>query len=258
MLKRINTLLSGKEIIQNIVLKEFKARYAGSLFGIFWAVITPLLITLVISFVFTKVIKIDMEYLPLFILSAILPWMCFSSSLFDATSSIVRNSQILNQFTISKEILPIASVIVNFINLFLGLVIMLPIFIIFNVKIIPFLLLLPFVILFHFIFTLGIGLLLSCLNVFFRDITHLLEVGLMFWFWITPVFYSIDMIPIRFRWICILNPMTSYVTMYRNILFEARLPGLYLGIISVAVSLLILIIGYAIFIKYEPVFLKKV
>jgi len=258
MLKRINILFSRREIIQNIILKELKARYAGSLLGIFWALITPLLITVVISFVFTNVIKIDMEYFPLFVLSAILPWMCFSSSLFDTASSIVRNSQILNQFTISKEILPVASVIVNFINLFFGLVATLPIFIIFNIKIIPFLLLLPFVILFHFILTVGVGLLLSCLNVFFRDITHLLEVGLMFWFWMTPVFYSIDMIPVRFRWICMLNPMTSYITMYRNILFEAKLPDFYLAIVSIAVSLFILIMGYAIFIKYEPVFLKKI
>lgn len=258
MLKRINILFSGREIIQNIILKELKARYAGSLFGVFWVVITPLLITMVISFVFTKIIKIDMEYFPLFILSAILPWMSFSSSLFDATSSITRNSQILNQFTISKEILPVASVIVNFINLFIGLFVTLPIFIIFKIQIIPYLLLLPFVILLHFIFTVGIGLLLSCLNVFFRDITHLLEVGLMFWLWMTPIFYSVNMVPARFRWICILNPMTSYITMYRNILFEAKSPDLYLVIVSIVSSLFVLIIGYRVFIKYEPVFLKKV
>ena len=258
MVKRIKILFSEREIIKNIIVKELKARYAGSLLGISWTVITPLLITAVISFVFTKVIKTDIGYFPLFVLSAILRWMCFSSSLFDAAPSIIRNSHILNQFTISKEILPVASVTANFINFIFGLLAMLPIFIIFKIKMTTLLFLLPFVILFHFIFTVGISLLLSCINIFLRDITHLLEVGLMFWFWITPVFYSVDMIPVSFRWVCILNPMTSYITVYRSILFEARLPGFYPIIIAVFMSLFMLIIGYATFIKFEPEFFKKI
>lgn len=241
-----------------MVLKELKARYAGSFLGILWAVITPLLIAAVINFIFTKVMKINIEYFPLFILSAIFPWMCFSASLFDATTSIVRSGNLLSQFAIPREILPIASIAANFIKFFFGLIVMLPIFIIFRVKIIPFLLFLPAVILIHFIFTVGIGLLLSCANVFLRDISYLLEVILMFWFWMTPVFYSIDMIPERFRWICVLNPMTSYITMYRNILFEARIPAVYLLNNAIAYGLITFVMGYAIFIKYEESFLKKI
>lgn len=241
-----------------MVLRELKARYAGSFLGILWVVITPLLIATVINFVFTKIMKINIEYFPLFILSAMFPWMCFSASLFDATTSIVRSGNLLSQFAIPREILPIASVTANFIKLFFGLIVMMPVFIIFKVKVIPFLLFLPVVILIHFIFTAGVGLLLSCVNVFLRDISYLLEVILMFWFWMTPVFYSIDMIPERFRWICIFNPMTSCVTMYRNILFEARIPAAYLLNSAIAASLITFIVGYAVFIKYEESFLKKI
>lgn len=257
-IKRIRTLFFQKQIVKQIVLKEIKAKYSSSLLGIAWVVITPLLIMAVINFVFTKVMRMNIEHFPLFVLSAILPWMSFSASLFDSTSSIVRSGHLLSQFTISREILPIASVTANFITFSFGLIVILPIFVIFNAKIIPFLLLLPFVILFHFAFTVGIGFLLSCINVFFRDISHLLEVGLMFWFWVTPVFYSVDMIPMRFQWICRLNPMTSYVTIYRNILFEAKVPNPYLMIIAVVTALVVFVIGYTTFIKYEPLFLKKI
>ncbi len=133
MLKRIGRLFSQRQILKNIVLKEIKAKYAGSLLGIFWALITPLLITIAVSFIFTKIMRMDIKHFPLFVLSAILPWMCFSASLFDATNSIVKNSHLLNQFVISREILPISAVLANFINFSFGLVVMLPIFMIFKI-----------------------------------------------------------------------------------------------------------------------------
>lgn len=258
MIKRIGRLISQREVIKNIVLKELKARYAGSLLGVFWAVISPLLIMGVISFIFTNVIKTDVKDFPLFVLSAILPWMCFSASLFDATPSITRNSHLLNQFTICREILPISSVLVNYIIFCLGCAVILPIFIIFKIQILPFLLIFPCVVFLQFIFTIGISLLLACCNVFFRDTMHILEVMLMFWFWLTPVFYSPEMIPLRFRWISQVNPMNAYITMSRNVLFEARLPDMHTVLPAVIMAFLSLYAGYALFVKYEESFLKRV
>lgn len=256
--KRAKKLISQKLILKSIVLKELKARYAGSLLGVFWAIITPLLIMIAVNFVFTNVMRININRFPLFVLAAILPWMAFSTSVFDAAFSITRNVQLLNQFNIHREILPISSVAANFINFFLGLIAVLPVFIISELRIMNFILFLPFVILLHFIFTIGIGLLLSCLNVFSRDIIHLLEVGLMFWLWATPVFYSLDMVPAGFRWIYMFNPMAVYITMYRDILFEARMPGIYSVVIAVVMALFMAIIGYFVFIRQEDSFLKKI
>lgn len=258
MIKRIYKLYSQRQILKNLVLKELKAKYAGSFLGIAWAVVTPLLIMGVINFVFGSVMKIQIERFPLFVLSAILPWMCFSSSLFDATPSIIRNAQVLNQFTICREILPISSVLANYIICCFGFAVMLPIFVIFKIQVLPFLVILPLIIFLQFIFTAGICLLLSCLNVFFRDTAHILEVLLMFWFWVTPVFYSQEMIPARFRWVCELNPMNAYVTMSRNVLFEARLPALHTALYAFVAAFVAVCAGYALFIKYEESFLKRV
>jgi len=258
MIKRISKLYSQKQILKNLMLKELKAKYAGSFLGIAWAVVTPLLIMAAINFVFGSVMKMQIERFPLFVLSAILPWMCFSSSLSDATPSIIRNAQILNQFTICREILPISSVLVNYIVCCLGFAVMLPIFVIFKIQILPFLILLPFIIFLQLIFTVGVCLLLSSLNVFFRDTAHILEVLLMFWFWVTPVFYSQEMIPPRFRWVCELNPMNAYVTMSRNVLFDAKLPAFHVALYALVAAFVMACVGYALFIKYEGNFLKRV
>jgi len=258
MRERVKRLYSQRQIVVNLVLKELKGKYSGSLLGILWVVVNPLLIMAAINFVFTRVMKMNIENFPLFVLSAILPWMSFSASIYDATNSISKNGHLLNQFNICKEVLPVSSVVVNFFNLSLGLIIMIPVFAIFKFKIISFIFLLPVIILLHFAFTLGFGLLLSCLNVFFRDIYHFLEVALMFWFWVTPVFYSIDMVPLKFQWACRFNPMALYITMYRDILFEARFPDVSLLITAILISMLMLIIGYFTFVKYETAFLRRI
>ena len=107
-------------------------------------------------------------------------------------------------------------------------------------------------------FTLGIVLFLSCLNAFFRDVTHLLGVALMFWFWVTPVFYSVDMVPASYRWICALNPMTVFITMYRDILFEAKFPGIWEVLLAFIISLAASLLGYMVFAKYESSFIKRI
>jgi len=169
----------------------------------------------------------------------------------------VNNAHLLNQFTIPVEVLPISSVLANFINFLFGLVAMLPVFIFFNIQVLPFLLLLPLALFLHLIFTIGLSLFLSSLNVNFRDVTHLLGVGLMFWFWLTPIFYSLDMVPEPFRWLCRLNPLTYYIIIYRDILFEARISNLSVIAIAFLLAIVMLFIGYIFFIKFEPSFTKR-
>lgn len=248
----------NKHILWNMALKELKAKYTGSILGVWWAIVTPVLIMAGITFVFTKVIKIDIANFPLFCLAGILPWFFFSVSLSESTSSLLRNSQLLKQFAFPPEFIPIASVSANFINFIFGLICITPVFVIFKIKIAPSLLFLFIPLILHLLLTLGLALFLSCINVFFRDVTHLLGVVLMFWFWITPVFYSVDMVPESYRWVCNLNPMTIVIAMYRDILFEARIPKMGAASIALIISVTVFLWGYAIFARYEPSFTKRV
>lgn len=211
-----------------------------------------------ITFVFTAVFKIDIKNFPLFALAGIFPWMFFSGALSEATFSLLSQQNILRQFNLPREILPLASVLSNFLNFLIGWLVIYPLFLFFNPKIISLLPLLIIVLVLNFLFICGLSLDLSILNVFFRDIGHLLGVLLLFWFWITPIFYSVDMIPVRFRWVCNFNPMTPYVVYYREIVFRGSLPDLSISIGIFLWAVISLILGLLVFSHFESRVLKQI
>jgi len=240
-----------------MTIKNLKDKYVGSALGILWAIINPLLIMLVISFVFTKVMKTEIKNTPLFMLSALLPWFFFANSISEATTSMRNNIGVLSQFIMARETIPLSIALSNFINFLFGFIVILPFFIIFNVSIGKYLTLLPMLLVLHFIFTLGICLSFSIINVYFRDLSHLLNVGLMFLFWITPVFYSLEMIPEEYRnIIIILNPMACYAVLYRSLLYYGTSGGPYVWLLAAMFSLISIVSGYFLFTKKETEILK--
>jgi ABC-2 type transport system permease protein len=257
MVDKVKQLISFRYILWSMVWKELKAKYSGSILGLWWSVITPLLIMVAISFVFTKVVKIGIKNFSLFALAGIIPWFFFSVSISEASTSFFNKSQLLRQFTFPLEFIPISCVLANFLNYLFGLIFLLPFFI-FNSRASFALFFLPLVLIFHLMFTVGLSILFSCINVFFRDLTHFLGVGLMFWFWITPIFYPLEMVPVQYRWICRkINPMTVYVELYRTILFKTQSPKIISLAVAFFIGVLIFGIAYALFIKLKSSIIKR-
>jgi ABC-2 type transport system permease protein len=238
--------------------KQLKAKYAGSILGLFWVLINPLLMMWVITFVFTCVFKTQIKDFALFVLAGILPWMFFSGALFEATPSLLAQKSVLHQFSLPKEILPLGSVLSYFINFLISWCIIYPVFIFHNPKII---LLTPWLIvlfLLTFFFTCGIALLFSVVNVLFRDLEHLMGILFMLWFWVTPVFYSIEMVPVEFRWVFNFNPMSTYILCYRDMIFLAKMPGLIIFLEIIGWSFISLFIGLLVSIRFEASALKRI
>lgn len=255
--KRIKSIYFYRSNLWNMAVSKLKVKYSSSILGISWAVINPFLLMLAITFVFTVVFRLKIKNFSLFVLCGIFPWMFFSSALFEATSSILEQQSILRQFNLPKEILPLSSVLSNFLNFLIGWCIIYPLFIFLNPKIILLLPLFFIVLLLNFLFVCGLGMIFSVVNVFFRDIGHLLNVLLMFWFWITPIFYSPDMVPWKFRWICNLNPMASYVVYYREVILMNNMPNLSLFIGIFIWGILSLIVGWMFFGHFESKLFKR-
>ena len=256
--ERIKNIYLSRYILWSMVAKQLKAKYSGSILGISWAVLNPILIMVAISFIFSVVFKAGIEKFSLFLLSGILPWMFFSISLSEATFSILNQIQLLRQFNLPKEFLPLSSILANFLNFLLGLVFIFPIFLIFKPKVIFLLPLLAIVLFLHLFFVVGLGLLLSILNVFFRDVGHLLSILLMFWFWITPIFYSTEMVPLSFRWIINLNPMMPYVVSYRDVLFFGNMPGFRIFLGAFFWTFFSIALGLGVFLNLESNLLKRI
>lgn len=256
--QRLKNLYLYRHTLWSMASKQLKAKYTASFLGIFWIVINPLLIVSAISFVFTTIFKVEIKNFFLLVLSGIYPWLFFSAVLSEASPAILNRQTVLRQFNLPREILPLSSCLSNFMNFLIGWLIIYPAFLFFNPKIILFFPLLVVILLLNFIFLCGLSLSLSILNVFFRDIEHLLGILLMFWLWVTPVFYSVKMIPEDLRWICNLNPLTPYVVYYSDVLYRGVMPAAstFFGVFFW--TFLSIISGWLVFSRLEGKVLKRI
>lgn len=256
--KRIKKIYIFRHALWDMALRQLKLKYAGSKLGIWWAIVTPLILALSINFIFTTVFKVDTPHYTLFILAGIIPWLFFTNTLTEVTNSFIVNASVLKQSLLPREFIPLSNILANLLNFLIGLIILLPLFIILNFRVIGLLsLLLPIIIL-HFLFIFGLGLLFSIGNVFFRDLSHFLSIAFMVWFWITPIFYFLDSLPFPFRWLCLFNPMSYYIILYQNILFEAKIPSVLIISVTFLISIASFLTGYTIFVKKEPLLLKRI
>ena len=257
-IEKIQKIYSYRRSLWSISGKQFKAKYAGSILGFFWVIINPLLMMLVITFVFTAVFKTGVKDFALFVLAGILPWMFFSGALSEATPSLLAQKSVLHQFSLPKEILPLSSVLAYFMNFLISWCLIYPIFVFHNPKIFflaPWLLVL---FLLTYFFTCGIALLFSVVNILFRDLEHLMGILFMFWFWVTPVFYSIEMVPVEFRWVFNFNPMSAFVLCYRDIIFGAKMPDPATFLAVTGWTFSSLFIGLLVSIRLEASALKRI
>jgi ABC-type polysaccharide/polyol phosphate export permease len=251
-------VLTHRHILRSMVVKDLKDKYVDSVLGIIWALINPVLTILAISFVFTKVLKTDISHYPLMVLSGLLPWIFFVGSICESATSMKKNTGMLSQFVFPRDMIPASVVLSNFTIFLLGLAIMLPVFIAFNVTIVKYLFLVPLIMFLHLVFTLGTSILFSVAGIYFKDLPHLLNIVLMFLFWMTPIFYPMEMIPENYRWIVSFNPGACYVIIYRSLLYDGSTGRLYMWCLSAGFALVSLIAGYLLFAKKGSDILKHI
>ena len=256
--QRIINIYYSRRLLWQMACIQLKSRYAGSFLGIWLVIVNQLILVLAITFVFKIILKIEIKDFPLFVLSGIFPWMFFSSTLFEVTSVFLSQQNVLRQFNFPREIIPLSSIICNFLNFLIGWVIVYPVFCFLNPGILFLLPLLIAVLLLHLLMVCGLGLILSVMNVFFRDIGHILSILFMFWFWITPIFYSVDMVPKNLRWVYNLNPAAPYIEYYRDITLKGSVPDLSVFIAVFFWSFFSLFLGFWVFCRLESKILKSI
>jgi lipopolysaccharide transport system permease protein len=219
------TLISYRELIVSLAVKDFKVRYKSAALGFLWMLINPIFQMAVLSVVFSIYIKIkvDVPY-PLFLLSGLLPWNFMSVSLSAGSHSLVQESNLIKKVYFPREIIPISIVAGHFINFMIALVLFLPFPLAICHSVSWNLLLLPVPIVLHLLFVLILTALASNLDVFYRDTRYIVEALVMIWFYATPIFYTLDLVPVRFQPLIKLNPMTGITGMFRSILLKGQTP----------------------------------
>jgi lipopolysaccharide transport system permease protein len=269
MLSRFAELYKYRELIRNLVIRDLKVRYKNSILGILWSLLNPLLMTLVFTVVFTLMIPNNSQpNYPVFFLCGFLPWSFLTASLTGATGSIVNNAHLIKKVYFPREILPVSEVLANLVNFLLALVVLFAMLLVFQIRLTAGVLILPLIILAQMMFTAGMALVLSAVNVFYRDTQHILEVVLQAWFFLTPVFYPITVLPedaivlgltIDVQlWVRRLNPLASLIASYRDVLYQGGATGLDFFLRTFVTCLLVLIVGYLVFCRSSSVFGEEV
>lgn len=258
MIKRIKGIWEFKYLIYNLVLRDLKVKYKGSTLGFLWSLLNPLLMLVVYTVAFKYVMKFKVENFTVFLFSALMPWTFLSSALSMGSVSITENSNLVKKVYFPREVLPLSVVLVNLFHFFLTFVVLIPALIFFNIYPNFTFLFLLVLILFQTLFVLGLTLIFSALNVYYRDIKHFLEVVLQLWFWVTPIIWSIDLIPEKFRNLTYLNPFTPFVTAYRDVILRNNMPSLLTVTAVIALGVLVFLLGAAVFQKKQRRFAEEI
>ena len=267
----LRELVRYRELVQNLVVRDLKVRYRNSALGFFWSLLNPLAQVFIITLVFKFVIRIGFDNYSAYVLAGFLPWTFFQMAVLDASQSILHHGPLLKKVYIPREAVPISIVISNLIHFGLALLVLFVYMLILGVPFTWKLVLLPPVIVFHFLLTMGVGLLVSCANVFYEDIKYLMTVVLNLMYYMVPVLYVLEQlasIPPRYPWLHAnregvlfvyqLNPLAVWITAYRRILLPPVPESIghapmepFTVILAALMSVGIAVLGYAVFTKYK-------
>lgn len=224
-MKQLKELYAYREMIFSLVRRDLKGRYKGSALGFLWTFLNPLLQLVVYTMVFSVILKSGIEKYYLFLFVALVPWIFFSTSITGGASCIWSQKEMVKKIYFPREILPIAFVTSQFVNMLLSFIVIFCALLLGGIRLNPVACLcLPVVMLIEYVLALSIALLTSALTVYFRDLEYILGIVAMAWQFLSPVMYSVDQVPEQVMLVFEINPMTSILTAYREILYYGRVP----------------------------------
>jgi len=247
----LQEIWSRRSLIRTFAINDLRIRYRNSILGFFWSFLEPLLMLSVLYVVFTQLFKNDIPNYGLYLLLGLVMWGFFARATTIGSASIIVKGGIVNKIYFPREILPISACITAFLMMSLEFIVFFAFII--GLQFLPpaTILILPFLLILEFILALAIALPLSVLNAYYRDIQYIWGVIVYAGFFVTPIFYTSDILPENIRQIYFLNPMAQLIDFGHNAVLFNKLPSAESLIYTVGVIFAILAIGYAIFHKYE-------
>lgn len=271
---QFSELIEHQYLLRNLVLRNVKVRYKNSMFGILWSLLNPLLMMLVYTILFTKLIpNSTIRTFPMFILVALIPWNFFSGSMMSGTVSITAGSDLVKKVYFPRLLLPTSAMLSELVNFVLAFIVLIILLYAFGIGLTINALWVPVILFIQIIFIQGVIMILGAINVFYRDVVMVLNVVLLAWFFLTPVFYPFEELgtsttimgvtfnpAVVMRW---LNPMASIIDGYRTVLWgtvdssgPVAMDPAYL-MRTFVTAVVIFIIGYIFFHRYDHLFAER-
>lgn len=250
MIKRI---LPYRDLFFVYVWREFNVRYRQSIIGALWAIIQPLSMMLLFTFVFKYILRVSVSEYPrsVFFYSALLPWMFFSSSVNYSLSSLTGNYDLITKIYFPREILPLSGIAIAFLDYIIAWLIFIPLLLLYKIHITLYALwILPLLALL-FVFTTAVSLFLSSLNVYYRDVKLATGFVLQLLFFASPILYSIDDLSLKLKLILFLNPLTFIIENMRRCTIEGRGVGIWQFVFASIIVGIFYVLSYRFFTKTE-------
>lgn len=241
-----NKIFKYKDLFWQLTLRDIKAKYKQSYLGYSWVILVPLINLTVLSIVFTFVFKVPTGPVPypVYLFTALVPWLFMQNAIVAATSSILSNASLVTKIFLPREILPLSAIASKLVDLFLTAIILGFFMFIFRVPFQATIIFVPLIILIQLMLITGISFILSSSNVFYRDIEHAIGVILSVWMYLTPVVYSPDLIPPNLKIFFYLNPMSGIIDAYRATILYGVVPIWPAFLYSIIFSISVFTLGY--------------
>ncbi len=243
------SLAAYGELLMNLTRREVMGRYSQSLFGAAWAIAQPLATMAVFTLVFSRLAQMPTggAPYPLFAFAALVPWFFFSNSVMSGTMSLVTYRNIVTKTYFPREIVPLAQVGSRLVDLAASSGLFVALMIYYQVSVGRWVAMVPVFLALLLLFTLGVTLITSAINVFYRDVNPVVQISLQLWLYLTPVAYPLSAVPEQYRTFWILNPLAGVVEGLRDVLVFSREPNWAIAGVSAALILVIFVIGVVLF-----------
>lgn len=245
-----------RELLVALTLREIKVRYKQTLLGAAWAILQPASLTVIFTIVFGVFLKVDSGPVPypVFAYCALLPWTLFTTAVSFGSLSVVNNGNLVTKIYFPREILPLSSVGAALFDFIMATIVFVVLIFFYHIQIGLNILYFPVFVLLILLFTIGISFILSTLNVLFRDIKFVVPLLLQIWLYLTPVIYSSNQVPEKYRSFLKLNPLVPLVEGFRDVTIFNKGPNLLEITVYFLITLLIFTFGYWWFKSKEKIF----
>lgn len=258
MAAELRDLARYRHLLRSLVSSSLRTENSNTVLGFLWWILDPLLLASVYVVLVGVILGRGGEDFPIFVLTAIIAWEFFVKSTRNAASTTVRRERTMRQVAFPKSVIPLSSALAGAVHFTAGFGVLLVVAIPFGITPSVIALLAIPVAVVQLAFTLGVAYFLSALNVFFRDTEKLTGYLFRVWFYLSPALYPVTLVPERFRDVYELNPFATFFTAYRSVVMEHEVPDLAaLGVVAGA-SAVVLVLGYAFFVRLQPWFVKLV
>jgi ABC-type polysaccharide/polyol phosphate export permease len=251
-LETIGAIASHRELLKNLVLRDLKLKYRGSVLGFLWSLLNPLAVVLAFTFAFKYILQSGQSDYPFFVLLGVLAWTFFAGAMTMSTGSIIESAGLVKAVQFPRAILPVATVFFTLAQYLLTATVFLPLLLLLRQQPLGWpMLLYPVFLLLQVVMTIGLALLLAAATTYFRDVRHLVEVSLQLLFWMTPIVYSVEAVPEALRPVLLASPMSPFITAYHDLFYYVRWPEAVTWIAAVGYAVGGLAVGVLVFTRLQ-------